>query len=137
MKLTVDGTQPAELRIVSKSHFREDMLSDLQANAALSFEVKADDIDNASIKLGMNCEGTADPEGSCRAYLDITEYMQQLPQGEWGEMSVDLACFTAQGIRLGDIVVPFALSMEGNVDLSVTNIASVPGKADAATLSCQ
>ena len=137
VKLTVDGTQPAELRIVSKSHFREDMLSDLQAKAALSFEVKADDIDNASIKLGMNCEGTADPEGSCRAYLDITEYLQQLPQGEWGEMSVDLACFTAQGIRLGDIVVPFALSMEGNVDLSVTNIASVPGKADAATLSCQ
>lgn len=137
VKLTVDGTQPAELRIVSKSHFREDMLSDLQAKAALSFEVKADDIDNASIKLGMNCEGTADPEGSCRTYLDITEYMQQLPQGEWSEMSVDLACFTAQGIRLGDIVVPFALSMEGNVDLSITNIASVPGKADEATLSCQ
>jgi beta-glucosidase len=137
IRLMMDGSAEAQLRFVSKSHFREDLRSQLEAKSALSFAVKMNEMPDSAITLGMNCEGFGDTEGSCNTTIDITKQLTPLPKGEWSEFSIDLTCFVNQGIRLSDIVMPFILSTTGKLDMSLTNVAFEPGKAAEATMSCQ
>ena len=137
IKLVADGSGDAQMRLVSKSHFREDLMSALENKAALQFEVKLDQAPSSAVTIGMNCEGTGDPEGSCRTEIDITKQLNALPQNQWNDISIDLNCFVKQGIRLTDIVVPFSVSTSGKLTMSLTNIVLEPNKAANATLSCQ
>ena len=101
------------------------------------FEVKVDGQVTDAVTLGMNCEGTGDAPGSCQTHIDISEQLKGVTSGEWGVLSVDLACFVKQEIKLGNTVIPFELTSHGALDISLTNISLVPGEANQATMSCQ
>jgi beta-glucosidase len=85
----------------------------------------------------MNCESDSDVKGSCRGQLDIAATLAKLPQGEWSEISVNLHCFTKQGVKFDKIVVPFEIVSRAPLALSISEIEFVPNKAHLATVQCQ
>ena len=133
MKITFNGTNKAGVFIASKSNFREDFRTELSQNSTLQFMVKVDVKPTNLVTLKMTCEG----EGKCEGEIDITEQLLNLPVNTWQTLSVDLACFSLAGMKMGDLVVPFSLSTAGEGELGLADIRIEPYKADTATISCQ
>jgi len=127
----------AGIRIASKSHFREDVRSDLDAKSALQFSYRVDQKPAGEVSLFMNCEGTGDEPGSCFAKVDVTELFANAEIGQWQTASVDLACFAQGGMKMGDLVIPFELASSDKFTVGLADIAFEPNLASQATISCQ
>ena len=136
-KLMLDGTANAGVRFSSVNSFREDLSQQLEQHSALVFMVKPELLSQAPVLLSMNCESDSDVKGSCRGQLDITHALAKLPQGEWSEMSVNLSCFTEQGVKFDKIVVPFEIISKAPLALSISEIEFLPNKAQLAIVQCQ
>ena len=135
--LTLTGKKMSGIKIVSESHFREDLTEDLLVDAALSMLVRVDEKPTARVYLGMNCEGYGDQAGSCNAKLDISEQLNQFEANQWAEFNVDLKCFADKGINFEHIVSPFSIESEGTLTLGLSNIVFIPNKAGQADITCQ
>ncbi|XPF95885.1 glycoside hydrolase family 3 protein [Colwellia sp. RE-S-Sl-9] len=133
MQIELDGTLQAGIMIASKSSFREDFRPDLAQGSALKFMVRTTGKITQGLALSMECEG----EGSCGASMDINEALNQLTPNTWETVSIDLACFSKAGMKMGDLVVPFKLMPQGKVSLGLANIRIEPVKTNALTISCR
>lgn len=133
MQITLNGTHDAGVLIASKSSFREDFRTELEQKSTLQFMVNMNNKASQSILLKMSCEG----EGKCEGTLDITEELNSLPMNTWETLSIDLACFSQAGMKMGDLVVPFSLISKGKVDLGLSEISIKPFTAKNAIISCQ
>lgn len=136
-QITLDGSERAGLRIASKSHFREDLRSDLEVKSALHFQIKLSEKPAAKVSLAMSCASEGDTQGSCGSSIDITSQLNALPLNEWQSISIDMACYANTGIRMADLVVPFELSSKGKLKLSLAEVKFEPNTAAQATISCQ
>lgn len=135
--LETDGKALAGLRMVSKSHFREDLSTDLQAKSSLSFMYRVDAKPTEKVAVTMNCEGTGDAPGSCQSSIDVTSQLQNAETEQWQTMSIDIQCFADKGIKFDQIVRPFEISTKGKVTLGLADVKFVPNSAEQATISCQ
>ncbi|WP_371189091.1 exo 1,3/1,4-beta-D-glucan glucohydrolase [Thalassotalea maritima] len=132
-KVEFDGSANAGIRISSFGNFREDLRSQLEVNAALSFEVNVMQPADGKVMLTMVCEG----EGPCAGQLDITEQLNALPVNEWQTMTIDLQCFKNAGMSFADLHTPFELSTNGKFAVGLSNIKFAPNGAETATINCQ
>ncbi|MFY8353011.1 glycoside hydrolase family 3 protein [Pseudoalteromonas sp. SSM20] len=130
-KISITGEKPAGLRFASKSHFREDLSNLVSDKAQLVFDVKVDSNNAKDVWLTMNCEGTADVPGSCHSKMDIANLLNAKADGQWHTLSVDLACFTQQGIKFNQLVVPFEIGSSQALELSLANIKIVQSETPA------
>ncbi|AIY67542.1 glycoside hydrolase family 3 protein [Pseudoalteromonas piratica] len=121
-KISITGEHAAGLRFASKSYFREDLSNLVSDTAQLTFDVKVDSKKAKDVWLTMNCEGTADKPGSCHSKMDISHLINAKADGQWHTLSVDLACFTQQGIKFNQLVVPFEIGSSQALELSLANI---------------
>lgn len=133
MQIELDGIQNSGIMIASKSSFREDFRPDLAQGSALKFMVKTTNEITQALTLSMECEG----ENNCGAALDIKKVLNQLTPNKWETVSIDLACFSKAGMKMGDLVVPFKLMPQGKVSLGLANIRIEPVKTNALTISCR
>ncbi|WP_372770907.1 exo 1,3/1,4-beta-D-glucan glucohydrolase [Pseudoalteromonas sp.] len=130
-KISITGEKPAGLRFASKSHFREDLSILVSDKTQLVFDVKMDSKNAKDVWLTMNCEGTADIPGSCHSKMDIANLLNAKSDGQWHTLSVDLACFTQQGIKFNQLVVPFEIGSSQALALSLANIKIVQSETPA------
>jgi beta-glucosidase len=138
MKMTLkDAKMPSGIKIASKSFFREDVSNELLNKSSLSFMVKPDSAISQAVMLNMSCESEGDAPGSCRGSVDITEQLKGMEQGKWHEISVDLQCFSQQGVDFSGLVVPFQLLSTGNLELSISDIEFAFDTADSASIKCK
>jgi len=134
ISLDFAGDKDSGLRIASKSSFREDLRSELENKAALTFEIKVSQTPTKAVYLSTRCDG----EGDCGAKLDITNQIKHVFDiKKWQSLSIDLQCFADKGMKMADLVVPFELKTDGALSLSLTNIQIEPNKAKTADISCQ
>ncbi len=136
-QISLNGSERAGVRIASKSHFREDLRSDLEVKSSLEFQVKVTQQPTDVVHLAMSCESEGDSQGSCGSSIDITKQLTGLPLNQWRTLSIDMACFANTGMSMGDLVVPFELSSKGKLQLSLADIKFEPNTASEATISCQ
>ncbi len=132
--ITLDGSQGAGIRFASKSYFREDLSALSGANPVLSFNYRLDAAPSKPVYLAMSCEGEGDASGSCYARQDISK--QLVADGNWQNLSLDLSCFTQQGLMLNKMVVPFDLQSEGKLTLGIADIAITP-RDEPMTPTCE
>ena len=59
-----------------------------------------------------------------------------LPQGEWLRLSVDMQCFTTQGLDAARVDTPFLLLTQGRLELDVADIMLVQGMREKAAIRC-
>lgn len=132
-RLDWNGSEDAGVRFISKSNFREDLRSDLESLSALQFWVKPLSVIEKSVFISTQCEG----EGKCGTSIDIASQLTSLPKDEWSLMSIDMQCFSKQGMRYADTVIPFSLHAQSKLSLEVSEVGFIPNLAGTAMISCQ
>ncbi|RRS07990.1 glycoside hydrolase family 3 protein [Pseudoalteromonas sp. J010] len=132
--LLFDGSRRSGFRLASESYFREDISPNIPTDGALTVKVKVAAIADKPVWVTMSCEGEADKSGSCSATVDIAEQLQAMPKGLWHSLSIDLRCFTAQGMDFTKTVVPFELTTEGALEIALSEIKISTDSTP--TLSC-
>jgi beta-glucosidase len=136
-KLTVSPSDTQSgVQIASKSYFREDMLTQAQNDAVLSFMVKPEGVIPERLMLGMSCESEGDSPGSCSAQINIAEALSALPTNEWSTFKVDVRCFTKEGVRFENMVVPFQLTTQDALSVSLSDISFKFDQAKQANITC-
>ena len=136
-KIIWDGTAQAGVRFTSINGFREDLSQQQEQHSAMVFMVKPEKTSQGPVLLTMNCESCSDEKGSCRGTIDLADVIDKLPLGEWSPVSINLDCFTQQGVKFDKIVVPFELISAKPMALSLSEIVFVAYQADTAMVQCQ
>ncbi|MBN7821734.1 glycoside hydrolase family 3 protein [Bowmanella yangjiangensis] len=116
--LRFDGSATGEIQIGAA--FPQDLRTYLESGAVLNLTVKLGSPAQAEVRLAMLCG-----EG-CRAELDISDKLAQLPTGQWHQLSFALACF-AEAEQLARVFSPFSLQVKGELDISLADIRLQPG----------
>lgn len=136
-KLDIAASDKASgVQISSESFFREDMFAHSQNGAVLSVIVKPESSIPNTVNVGMNCESVGDAIGSCRGAVNIAEQLKALPSNEWSELTIDVRCFSQQGVRFADMVSPFQLTTQEALVINVSDIAYKLDAADNADIQC-
>lgn len=134
IQLLFDGSRSSGFRLASESYFREDISPSIPTDSALRFKVQVDAAPDKPVWVAMSCEGEADANGSCTAKVDIAKQLQAMPLAKWQSLSIDLNCFTTQGMDFTKTVVPFELSTAGILEVTLSEI-QISSEASP-TLSC-
>nr|WP_246143274.1 exo 1,3/1,4-beta-D-glucan glucohydrolase [Colwellia echini] len=132
-KITLDGTSNAGFRFVTANGFNEDISSVKKDDASLVLTMKIDESVNKLIILSMNCETVSDEAGSCRADIDISKALNNLPKEQWANLSISLDCFVKQGVKFNKIMVPLALHTQSPLTLSMSNAYLAPNANSSST----
>lgn len=136
-KLTIKpSAQNSGIQISSKNYFREDMLSQAQNEAVLSFMLKPESSIPEQVLLGMSCHSEGDAPGTCSAQVNIAKLLAELPTGKWSTFMVDTRCFTQKGIKFENMVVPFQLSSAEALSINISEIAFKFDQAKNANIVC-
>ncbi len=109
----------------------QDLSRYLQGESALLVALRVDRRPHKQVLLRMGCQYP------CRGEVDITDYLRQVPLGEWTTLSLDLKCFADAGAEMRRIDSPFSLFTEGKFGLSTADMSIVPGMAKQALISCR
>ncbi|MFD2166632.1 exo 1,3/1,4-beta-D-glucan glucohydrolase [Thalassotalea euphylliae] len=136
-QIVLKGGAKAGLRIVSKSNFREDLRSALEAKSALTFMVSVLDEPKGRIMVGTRCQKAESPTDNCGAEIDITDKLKPIVHHGWAKVDIDLKCFADKGTSFGDLVVPFEIYSTESATLQLAAISYEPNKAEKAAISCQ
>lgn len=71
----------------------------------------------------------------CGKKLVLNEALSKIPAGEWGELTIDLACI-ADAEALAEVRSPFMLSTDAPASIVFGDVKLVPGGADSAAIKC-
>ncbi|GLX81134.1 glycoside hydrolase family 3 protein [Thalassotalea eurytherma] len=137
IQLTFAGKEKAGIRLVSKSNFREDLRSAIEANSKLTFMVNVLEKPTANVEITLACQKAESPDDNCGASLDITDEINHRLHHGWSSISIDLACFAEKGMSFGDAVVPFSLSTSGQAVIQIGGVVYEPQPKEEANLTCQ
>lgn len=121
-RMVTNGNQSAGVSIASKSYFREDLSTEIEAGSVFSFKVKTTDKLNGAVNFMLSCESQGGAPGSCSHSIDIANTLNNLPTNEWHTLHFDLACFGNHGVDFSKLVVPFQLTTEEALSLEISAI---------------
>ncbi len=113
------------------SDFPSDLHSYFESDSALALTIKLEGLPSGAVFVDMNC-GT-----NCSARVDLSKTLAILPDNQWQDISIDLACFDIKGADRGQIFSPITWSTKGSSIVNFSTISIVPDSAPAATLRCQ
>ena len=100
--------------------------------AALQLDLRIDEPLQPPLSLAMTCGR------NCAGVVDITRTVNaKIAPGEWGHVSVALACFARAGMDFSRVRDVLVFSDSDAMALSVANIKLVPGSAQQAALRCE
>lgn len=95
---------------------------DVRADGALSIRYRVDRPPSKAVNLTIDCGR------GCSAVLDITHRIASDPRARWQRMSLPLACFAVQGGPLAETASPFAMTTEGVLGVSFSEIKFEHGR---------
>jgi beta-glucosidase len=135
-RLESTGNKNVGVKFISGNGFREDLSSELERNATLTFTVLRDSNIVQPVYVSMNCETIGDTQSSCQARIDIQKELASLPLGEWQDISISLHCFADKGVQLSKVAMPFELRTQGMVNLSINHIRLTASKVENTVSNC-
>jgi len=116
--LTFAGAQLASYRLIS--NFPEDLRAIYEADSWLMASLKLKQAPTGRVTVAMVCQE------SCNAKVDITKQLNNMPQGQWQRVAIDLRCFKQAGADMAKIVSPFVLSTAGELSVALADIVLQP-----------
>ncbi|MES2038476.1 MAG: glycoside hydrolase family 3 N-terminal domain-containing protein [Pseudomonadota bacterium] len=105
-------------------------------DGALSFDTIVATAPAGTVSLSMHCGGNS--RSHCSASVDVTEVFKRLAgKKEKQTIKIPLSCFTAKGVKLNSVDIPFSISSTAAFSAAYTNIQIVGGAAkDPDVLNC-
>jgi beta-glucosidase len=115
--LTWSGKEPALFEISGRA---ESLAAD-PPRTELRFKYRVDAPPSKAVQLKILCTqpscGTA---GGVQH--DVTRSLRDAPVGRWRTMRLPLSCFSLEGADLSEVEMPFVISTEGRLSLSLSEI---------------
>ena len=84
----------------------------------LEFSVKLDVKPLGDVMLSMFCS----KDKTCGHTLNMNKALQSVDLNNWETLSVDLSCFTRNGMDLSKVIIPFELSSSELLSINITDI---------------
>ncbi|MFY0576529.1 glycoside hydrolase family 3 C-terminal domain-containing protein [Cystobacter fuscus] len=106
---------------------RRDLLKYSNSNSSVVFDIKMSEHPTSAVTARV------DSGYPSRAELDITEAFKALPDEEWTEVALPLACFTDMNLDYTRIDTPLLITTSGTMKLTIANIRWVPNKPGSVT----
>ena len=126
----VDWLQPNAGQLRIYHDFVQDMRSYPEAQSALSFDYKLEAALDAPLRLQINCTDI------CQNDINLRPHMSFSQPSEWQTISIDLTCFEQGAEDFSKVGIPFALSSDGILSLSMSDIKIIPNSAEKADIQC-
>lgn len=115
---------------VASSWNREGLAHYIEAGAALTFDIRVDELPTAPLMAGIVCG-----HGSCGG-IPLNDLVSRVPRKTWQSVSIDLLCLAEEGAHFEAAGGPFSLSTSGRAAVRVANIRYAPGLAATADIRC-
>lgn len=131
LQITFAGNGDSSVYFASKSHFREDLRSDLLAGAALSFAIRSKDTSDTPLWLQQSCDNPDKP--TCGARINLRPHL--LNNHQWQTIQLPLSCLQNLGMELQNTVVPFEISSAESVTVALAEVQMQLPETDDA-LNC-
>ncbi|QDP00460.1 glycoside hydrolase family 3 protein [Thalassotalea sp. PS06] len=128
--ITFAGKETAAVAL--RSNFVEDLRNYTENDSALTLLVRKDQEFSDSVFLEMRCD-----ESDCNKQVDITSAIKGFTIHEWQELTVDLQCFSQQGLNFARVTVPFGIATQGSGVVSFAKIRMVPNQGETAKITCR
>lgn len=109
-----------------------DLGESVSENSRLQFSVSLANRADGDVYLSTYCSA----DKTCGSSVNISSYLNKLPISDWQTFSMDLSCFSKQGMDFSKAVIPFELSSKGKVELSIADIVITDNTEVSATVSC-
>ncbi|MBV1911977.1 MAG: exo 1,3/1,4-beta-D-glucan glucohydrolase, partial [Kangiellaceae bacterium] len=130
--IRIDGSVKAGVKIVSFSNRIHDLKSTTESTSALQFSIKLQSHPSDEVNLSIYCS-----EGeSCGHSLNLTNKLSQIELSKWHQLTVNLSCFTENGMKLAQTISPFELSSSGPLNLDIADISIVHASKEYLSNSC-
>ncbi|WP_159817357.1 putative glycoside hydrolase [Colwellia sp. 20A7] len=71
------------------------------------------------------------------ANVNVSKQLADLPKDEWAELSIDVSCFSSQGLAFDKLVKPFELTSKGKLTLSMSDVSFEAKAGETAAIQCQ
>jgi len=123
------GGAPAQV------YFKAQRVLDLTSLAAsggvLSFDLRVDRPPlDGQVSLGMECGD------NCEADVPILSALREQSVGTWSQFSVALRCFAQAESDMSQVIIPFKLSSDAEMTLSLANIKLTRSPENPPTIGC-
>ncbi len=115
-------------KVSISSAFPADLRTYQETGSSLNITLQRTGAVPDQVLLGMDCAG------ACAAELNIAPQLQQLADGQWHTLSVDLACFG--GVDFAQVFTPLSIAATAPLVLSFSDVRLVPSGAAQATVRC-
>lgn len=120
--------------VVIKNHhlLSENIDINPETKSVLQFSVNLVSKPSDEVIVSMSCEGI----NKCGYSYNITQYLNELSMNKWQTISIDLSCFSQNGMDFSQTTEPFGLSSKGKLEMSIADIVIKPKTNDGLFLSC-
>jgi len=118
IKLT--GEVNAGLKFTAENGVQQ--LAALALSKELSMNIKTDSEVKGAVWISVPCFKEQTVKDNCRASYNIADKLSKIPQGQWQNISVSLACFTSQVIQTEKALVPLTIQSSSAVDLAISEL---------------
>ena len=104
-------------------------------HGVISLELKVSQAPTKPVYLGFGC--TDECTANSTKGVEIQAALNKLPLDDWKTLSVDLSCFTKNGVQFFSVIEGFSLSTAGPFKFSFSNIQIKPDVDDKADIICK
>ena len=113
------GTGGASLAI---SGAPVDLARQTNGDMSLRLDLRVDGAPSAAVRLGMGCGK------NCAGTVDLTQALRMASGSGWTSVAVRLSCFKTAGANMNAVSMPFELSSNGPLVVSIGSIKLAPGE---------
>jgi len=109
-----------------------DLGESITEKSTLQFSVNLASKASGDVYLSTYCSS----DKTCGHSYNIGPDLNKLPVNDWQTFSIDLSCFSQNGMDFSKTSIPFELSSKGKVELSIADIVITDNTDVSPTVSC-
>jgi beta-glucosidase len=136
-QIQLDGSTTAGIKFAAINAMSADLSVVSKEMSALVLMVKRESDVTAPVIISMTCNMGELNSKPCMANVDVSKQLADLPKDEWAELSIDVSCFSSQGLAFDKLVKPFELTSKGQLMLSMSDVYFEAKAGETAAIQCK
>lgn len=127
--LQISWLDNSQAKFLLMSHFPEDFRALVDSHSSLQFDINILSNLPSNLTLSMECGE------QCNGSLSLVELLEHSKE-QWQTLSIDLRCFSDNGVNFASVIAPFVLQASQNTRINISDIIIAPQSREHATLQC-
>lgn len=135
-QLSFSGNALAGIAFKANDGSTKDISHKMSDEGVLQLSVNVLQKPTAPVAVIMRCN-RQDSDTACTASVDITEQLNAFDANKWSSLSIELTCFSQQGVQFDNLLTVFELTTAGSLELAIDRIAVDTNSLNNAQISCK